>query len=206
MSLTLWLSLLLICCLGAMSPGPSLAVVLRHTLGGSRLHGFLTAIAHGVGIGLYAVICVTGLAILLQQSPQLFTAITWAGAAYLAWIGWQSLRSRGGLSSKLEQDAEPVPLSRAALDGLLVALLNPKIMVFFLALFSQFVGASAAGQWGNAIVVATVFTVDTLWYLLVVLFFSHSAVLAWIRSRALWLDRLIGAVLLGLAAKIVLTV
>ena len=77
-----------------MSPGPSLAVVLRHTLSGGRLNGCLAALAHGAGIGLYALLSISGLAVLITASPGLFRAFQWAGAAYLAWMGLRGLLSR----------------------------------------------------------------------------------------------------------------
>ena len=77
-----------------MSPGPSLALVLRHTLAGGRRHGCLAAISHGLGIGLYAGLCVSGLAFLITASPRLFSAFQWAGAAYLAWLGLRGLLAR----------------------------------------------------------------------------------------------------------------
>ena len=74
MSLATWLAVVSICALGAMSPGPSLAVVLRHTLAGGRRHGVVAALTHGLGIGLYALACISGLAFLIITSPTLFQA------------------------------------------------------------------------------------------------------------------------------------
>ena len=62
MELTVWLSLLFVCLLGAMSPGPSLAMVIRHTLGGGPLKGITCAWAHALGIGVYALVTLAGLA------------------------------------------------------------------------------------------------------------------------------------------------
>ena len=70
-----WISLFSICLLGAMSPGPSLAVVLNSTLGGGQRAGYLTALAHGVGVGLYGLLTVTGLAVLITRSPTVFLII-----------------------------------------------------------------------------------------------------------------------------------
>lgn len=69
MTFSIWLSLLMICMLGAMSPGPSLAVVAKHSLAGGRLHGVVTSWAHAAGVGVYALVTLLGLAVVLKQSP-----------------------------------------------------------------------------------------------------------------------------------------
>ena len=101
MSLSVWLGLFAISCLGAMSPGPSLAMVIRHTVGGSRLHGIVCAWAHSLGIGFYALLTLFGLAIVLKHSPILFNSIAVIGALYLAWMGINALRSKGGMKQQL---------------------------------------------------------------------------------------------------------
>ena len=138
MTFSAWLGLLAICCLGAMSPGPSLAMVVRHTLGGGRGKGIICAWAHSIGIGVYALLTLLGLAVLLKQAPMVFNGIAIIGALYLAYMGVQALRSKGGMSDKLAA-GESTDALTAARDGLAISLFNPKIMLFFLALFSQFV-------------------------------------------------------------------
>lgn len=101
MTISIWLSLLLICILGAMSPGPSLAVVAKHSLTGGRKHGLVTAWSHACGVGLYALLTLLGLAVVLKQSPTVFNMISYAGAGYLAYLGVNALRSKGGVAEKL---------------------------------------------------------------------------------------------------------
>ncbi|BBI63410.1 hypothetical protein HSBAA_47160 [Vreelandella sulfidaeris] len=103
MPLTLWLSLAAICAMGAMSPGPSLALVLRHTLGGGRFNGVTAAIFHTLGVGFYALLTVWGLGALIAGFPLLFQLITWSGAAYLAWLGVKALRA--GRAGAFQPDA-----------------------------------------------------------------------------------------------------
>ncbi len=123
MTLTVWLSLALVCALGAMSPGPSLVVMVRHSLAGGRLHGIVAAWAHALGVGLYAVLTLLGLAVILKESPTVFSFITYAGAAYLAWLGVKSLRAKGGVAAKLEK-GEKTTLLEAARDGAMISVLN----------------------------------------------------------------------------------
>ena len=203
MELTAWLSLLSICILGAMSPGPSLAMVIRHTLGGGPLKGITCAWAHALGIGIYALVTLLGLAVLLKQAPLLFNGIALAGAAYLAWLGWQALHAKGGVQDKLTSGKQANWFT-AARDGLAISLFNPKILLFFLALFSQFVKAADTAT-GQALIVLTPLVMDGLWYTLVALMLSHPKVLPRLRANALLIDRLSGIVLILLAGRVVYT-
>lgn len=196
--LTTWLTVVAICTLGAMSPGPSLAVVLRHTLAGGRASGCSAAIAHGIGIGLYALLSISGLAVLITASPQVFRAFQWAGAAYLAWLGIQGLRARPQNDAAPEA---PKATASAVRDGFLVAFLNPKIAVFLIALFSQVIGTDSA--WPERLLyAATAWFIDTLWYLLVAWLFSNPRWLAKLQANAVWFERAFGLILLALAARL----
>ncbi|NVK44166.1 MAG: LysE family translocator [Oceanospirillaceae bacterium] len=196
-----WLSLCAICCAGAISPGPSLAVVLRHTLAGGRGLGIFTGVCHALGVGLWALATVAGLSLLVVQSPTLHLALTWIGAGYLAWLGVKALRSAGAAPLALNGD-DSVSLSRAGFDGFMISMLNPKLAVFFLALFSQFVtpGMPPSGQ---ALMVATAALIDGLWYSLVALLLSGPALLSKLNARARLIDRLTGVILLLLALRVV---
>ncbi|QIR13736.1 LysE family translocator [Shewanella aestuarii] len=203
MSFSSWLGLLAICCLGAMSPGPSLTMVVRHTLGGSRLHGIVCAWAHSIGIGVYALVTLLGLAAVLKASPLLFNGIALVGALYLAWMGIQALGSKGGMQQKL-QAGNKTSMWIAARDGIAISLFNPKILLFFLALFSQFVLAAETIE-GKALIVMTPLVMDGLWYSLIAIILSHSAILPKLREKALWIDRLSGLVLIALAIRVIVT-
>ena len=199
MSLATWLAVVSICALGAMSPGPSLAVVLRHTLAGGRRHGVVAALTHGLGIGLYALACISGLAFLIITSPTLFQAFQWAGAAYLVWLGWKGLRAKPADELNLEP---PASARGAARDGFLVVFANPKIAVFFIALFSQVIGPESSLP-AKLAYAATAMVIDAAWYLIVAWGFSNPAWLPWLQARSVWLERLFGVVLIALAGRLV---
>nr|WP_086939782.1 LysE family translocator [Thaumasiovibrio occultus] len=204
MTLSIWLSLFAVCLLGAMSPGPSLAIVAKHSLAGGRVNGFATAWAHALGIGVYATLTVLGLALVLAKYPLLFKGITIAGALYLAWLGYNALRSRGGIVERL-QSGERVSVIASAREGLMISLLSPKIALFFIALFSQFVslGDSLGSQ---AVIIATPLIVDGLWYTFVTLMLSSSLLFNALKRHAQLIDRLSGVVLILLALRVVWTV
>ncbi len=203
MTLAAWIPLATICILGAMSPGPSLAVVVKNTLAGGRSEGVKTALGHSFGVGLYAFATAAGLAVLLAGSPWLFTMVQWLGAFFLAWMGFKSLfPGMPGSSDSAGAETEPSYQMGGLRSGFLTAFLNPKLAIFFAALFSQFVSAQAG--FGEKILMAiTAGVIDALWYLVVVMFLSHSRILDGLRQNTGILNRAFGILLLFLAIRVV---
>lgn len=198
MSIGIWLTVVSICLLGAMSPGPSLAVVLQQTLAGGRKAGVTAGVTHGLAIGLYALLCISGIAVMITTSPVLFTGLQWAGAAYLIWIGVKGLRARAHAEETL---AKPASTAGAARGGFLVAFLNPKVAVFFIALFSQVIGNDTS--WPEKLAyAATAMVIDMGWYVLVAWSFSNPRWLNRLQNNVVWLNRVFGAILIALAARL----
>ena len=195
------ISLFVICLLGAMSPGPSLAIVAKHALSGGRIHGLATAWAHALGIAMYAGLTLLGLAIVLRQSPIIFKTITILGALYLIYLGINALRSKGGISEKLES-TQATSVMKAARQGFFMAILSPKIAIFFTALFSQFISLdSPIGV--KVTIVSLPFLIDGLWYTFVTMVLSDIRVVDKIRSKAVLIDKLTGVILVLLAVRVI---
>ena len=138
-----WAALAIVFALGAMSPGPSLAVVLRNTMTGGRRQGISTGIGHGIGFGIYAFLAALGIATALSANERVEQALRWGGVVILLWLGTTFLRhamaERGDAQS---QDDQHAPSDRIGfIQGFSVALLNPKIMAWMLALYSPFIEA-----------------------------------------------------------------
>ena len=184
-----------------MSPGPSLATVIRNTVIGSRYHGIATGVSHALGIGFYAFLSVTGLMILIREAPLVFQVLTWFGAAYLIWLGWQGLTAKKSLIDQNDNQISTLQISSAARDGLAISLLNPKITAFFLALFSQFVD-QATNLLNSSIMVATPMLIDGLWYSLIAIFVSQKFLLTKLRKHGVWFDRGIGVLLILIALRV----
>jgi threonine/homoserine/homoserine lactone efflux protein len=197
-----------VCAAGAVSPGPSLALVLGRALAGGRAAGVRVALGHGAGVGLYALGAASGIGALIRAHPTAFTGLQAGGAAFLGWMGLQLLRSarRPGVGVAPDGDnLSPATVARVQArpsvdlrDGFLLAFLNPKIAVFFAALFSQVVdpAASAGERLGMGALAAAI---DTGWYLLVAAALGGPALSAWLGARRRALDLGTGLVLLGLA-------
>lgn len=202
MELHLWLSLVTICVLGAISPGPSLALVIKNTLHGGHGQGYATAISHGLGVAVYAAITATGIGIIIVNSPTVFAIIQYAGAAFLLYLGAKALMSKQAPVDLELQSSNNKNKINGWRDGFLIAFLNPKLAIFFLALFSQFVDANAGWQ-QKMIMTATVGGIDTLWYCLVTYGLSRGPVLNKLKANHHIVDRITGCFLILLAARVV---
>ncbi|OSP52420.1 lysine transporter LysE [Aeromonas hydrophila] len=202
MELTSWLALAAICVMGAISPGPSLALIIRNTVQGGQGHGVATALGHGFGVGIYALITALGLAILIAQTPLLFDVIRYGGAAFLAWLGVKALLAKPA-KGEASEEVHQLRGRQGAFEGFMVAFLNPQLAVFFIALFSQFVHADTGWREGG-IMMLTAGGIDAVWYVLVALVLSRGPVLAWLKAKSFVIDKVSGLVLLGLALKVVL--
>ena len=205
MTFAAWLSVATICILGAMTPGPSLAVVLRYSVGQSRQAGFACAVAHGLGVGFYAVITMTGLGILFQTVPAFRNIVSVLGALYLIYLAIRAWRAAGsGARFESDQNGQVADtMTQAARDGFMIAFLNPKIALFFLALFSQFV--SPEFEWGGKFLLAfTAAGIDAAWYCLVAVGLSHGAVLPWLRAHSMWIERIIAILFVVIAMRVLI--
>ena len=183
---------------GAASPGPSLALVLRSTVSAGRHAGVLVALAHGIGVWLYALAVVFGVAAVLLHMPSLMLAVQLGGVVFLLYLGAQMMR--GGLAASEnnpEDTADPASVRSSGqhlLDGFLIVFLNPKIMVFFLAVFSQFLTPLQSIE--TQVLAATLAgLVDGLWYGLVAVMVSLGSFGAFMRRHRVKIDLFFGAAL-----------
>ena len=96
MDFTQWSQLALICVMGAMSPGPSLAVILRNTISGGRTQGLMSGVGHGLGITFYSVVAITGLVALLKTVPNFFLIAQIIGSLFLILLGGKMIISSIG--------------------------------------------------------------------------------------------------------------
>ncbi len=134
--------------LGAMSPGPDFAVVVRRSALAGRVHGMATAVGVAAGVLAWVVAAATGVAAAVAVTPVAFTIIKLVGAGYLVYLGVNALRSAWRHGSSVPSDPDNGSTVESGLwaafrDGLLCNALNPKAAVFFVALLPQFLPADA---------------------------------------------------------------
>ncbi|MEM7155492.1 MAG: LysE family translocator [Myxococcota bacterium] len=196
-----WLSIAALCTAGAMSPGPSLAVVLKNTIAGGRAQGAATGVGHGLGIGIYAFGTVAGLTALIESVPGLHRMIEILGVLYLLWMAMQSLRHAGRHHD--EDDSTPTP--RGFSEGFFLAFLNPKTAVFFLALLGSVVPTDAV-MVERAGVAAMAMGIDIAWFVFVAVVVAGSGAVGSLRRHAATVDRVLGLLLIALAIGIVVRI
>ena len=200
MNITQWSQLVLICIMGAISPGPSLAVILRNTFSGGRTQGIMSGIGHGLGITFYAVVAVSGLVALLNTIPNFFSVAQIAGSFFLIWLGGKMIISFFKKDNAANENMSSKNSAHLGfLEGFLIAFLNPKIAAWLLALFSQFVQPDAllAEQF---VLVSTVGVIDASWYCLVAFLASSGRFVKVLQHNASSIDLAMGILLVILAA------
>ena len=179
-----------VCAMGAISPGPSLVVVLRNTISGGRMQGIMTGIGHGIGFGIYAFIAVMGLSSVLLANEQLFNLLQVLGALVLTWLALQLIaHKQSDLSVKYEESGY-----RGFFEGFMIAFLNPKILVFLVAVFSQFLNTDInnSDRFFMAIIAGAI---DTMWYVFVAAVLAGTTIVNKLRENVVIINRLIGMVL-----------
>jgi threonine/homoserine/homoserine lactone efflux protein len=187
----------------SMTPGVATALVVRNAARGGRRQAFLTTSGNSVGVLAWACFAAVGIAAVVAASAAVFDAVKLAGAALLLVIGLRSLLGGG---HEAEAGSRVVTASgRAAFrDGLVTSLANPKLAAFFVALFPQFIPRGAPVLPSTLAMTAVILAVDLVWY-------STLALLVVRASQAFteggWgrrIERLTGAVLIGLGIRLAL--
>lgn len=176
-ALDLW-ALFGVCVLGAMSPGPSLIVMLRITAHDGTRAAIFAAWAHALGVGMWAALTLGGWSAISRYAPWATTLISLAGALYLIYLAYLTIQPeerRVALhhDEPLRDDA-PIAevqlntrgLIHRAMPGLVIAVSNPKLMIFFTAIYTQ-VLPSAPSHGDQAIACLTPMIIDGAWYTLV---------------------------------------
>ena len=199
MTVAEFIPLVVICFLGAMSPGPSLAIVVRHTVTSGTRAGVICAFAHGVGIFLWAALMVSGLGALLLAQPTWFDGLRALGAVFLLYLGCRALVAQRGASAYTKEANRGG--GKAAREGLVIALSNPKVAVFFAALFSQFIQPDATVK-TQLIIATTAAVIDVLWYTVVALLLSRPAWSGYFTQHGGLLDRGFGVILIVLSVAV----
>ena len=153
------------CLSGILSPGPSLTLVIDQSVSRGLSAGVWTSIGHGIGIGFYAAGSVLGLNLLFAKYHSLYVFISVFGSMYLAFLAYKLLRS-GFANKKTNHEASEKTPSFAGVrclgSGLVMAVANPKILVFFVAVFGSVVGELSHAQLLTVILGLDV--LDSAWY------------------------------------------
>ena len=187
--------------LGAISPGPSLLMVIRNTIVGGRRRGVMCAVGHGIGFGLYAGVAIFGLIVLLEEAPGVFLGLQWIGIALLVWYGWLmwAHNDEEVTEDSVEKEA------RGFLEGFSIAFFNPKIALFLVAVLAQVLESGMSLE--TKLVIGFIgMAIDMAWYVLVAVFLTGTPLLDWLRSNGSIVNRLTAVVLWGFASTVMVGV
>ena len=187
----------------SLTPGVATALVVRNAARGGRRHALLTTSGNSVGVLAWACFAAAGIAAIVAASAAVFDAVKLAGAVVLLGIGLRSLvfhhgADAGGFGGATES-------GRAAFrDGLVTSLANPKLAVFFVALFPQFIPHGVAVLPCTLAMAVVIVAVDLMWYstLALLVVRAHKAFTDGPWGRRI--ERLTGAVLIGLGIRLAL--
>ncbi|MFT3955901.1 MAG: LysE family translocator [Piscinibacter sp.] len=191
-----------------LTPGPDMLFVAGSAAARGRRAGLLAALGVGAGCLFHTLLAAVGLSALLAASELAFNVVKWAGAGYLVWTGVQMLLARR--REPAAPSAAPPPGGNPFWQGALTNALNPKVALFFLAFLPQFIDAGAPGQAMALLLLGTLFNLGGT---------GVNLVIAWVASGVAsglsqrggagrlgpWLQRLAGAMFVGLGVKLALS-
>ena len=190
MSLFVFIQIFFVCLLGAMSPGPSMVVVINNAIFKNRYHGILTSIGHGLGITIYAIFAVIGIGLIIKTNIIIFNSIKALSIIFLIYLGLRSL------FNKTQVSFDNKNLSGRAtsfFEGFSIAILNPKIFIWFVAIYSQFMSKNNDLVF-NTYLILTAGIVDTCWYIVLTILATSSFALNFLKSKSNILQKTIGCV------------
>lgn len=205
-SLTHWATFFTAALLLNLSPGPDMAFILGQTAKRGVQSGFSAMFGIWSGAFIHVIFAALGLSALLATSATAFSVVKWIGAAYLIWLGLQALRSKG-TNISVNGQASTKGLIKIFKQGVLVAVLNPKVAVFFLAFLPQFTeaGAGPVGAQlflhGFLIIIVAAFVEPPL----ILIGGRLTRYLSNNKKVSRWMDRGLGALFIGLGIKLATT-
>jgi threonine/homoserine/homoserine lactone efflux protein len=182
------------------TPGATTAMVLRSAMSGGWRSGIKVIIGNEIGVAVWALLSTAGVSALIAASEAAFVALKVTGAGVLIWLGLQSLRNS---RQAAHDDTAPTRRSHHPLrDGVVTSLANPKLAVFFVALFPQFVGRRDTVLGTTLLMAGLIIVFDFVWYSTLSVLVSRAR-RAFDRTRlARWLERVTGSVLIGLGIRV----
>ena len=179
MTLFTFVQVFTVCLLGAMSPGPSMAVVINNAIFKGRYNGILTSIGHGIGISIYATFAVLGLGLIIKTNIFLFNGLKLLSIIFLIFIGLRSILNKKKLSIE-KKDLKENTIS--FLQGFSISILNPKIFVWFIAIYSQFMSVNNELLF-NIYLVSIAGIIDACWYIILTFVVTTTAALSFFQTK-----------------------
>ena len=194
MTLITFVQVFTVCLLGAMSPGPSMAVVINNAIFKGRYNGILTSIGHGIGIAVYATFAVLGLGLIIKTNIFIFNGLKILSIIFLIFIGVKSILNKEKFNLE-KNDAKENTIS--FLQGFSISILNAKIFVWFVAIYSQFMSANNELIF-NIYLVSIAGIIDACWYIILTLAVRTASAVSFFQTKLIFLQKAQGLFFLGL--------
>ena len=198
MTFFLWSQFALVCLLGAMSPGPSLALIIRNSISYNRMSGIIASVAHGLGICVYATVTVIVLEFILRNSETIFFVIQICGSLFLIILGLIFVFKKNN-----EKKIETFEINSSSFaQGFIIAIINPKILIWFTAIYSQFIDINAS-LLNKTILVLTPSIIDAIWYSLVAILVTGYGLKEILNKNKFVIQKIIGILLILIAFSLI---
>ena len=200
MSLIVFIQVFFVCLFGAMSPGPSMAVVINNAVFKNRYHGVLTSIGHGLGITIYAIFAVIGIGLIINTNILIFNGMKIISIMFLIYLGLKAITNKEKVNF---ENKELSGRATSFFQGLSIAILNPKILVWFVAIYSQFMSKSNDFLF-NTYLVLIAGVIDTCWYILLTIMATSNVALRYLKSKSDILQKLLGFIFIMIGMVLIL--
>ena len=200
MSLIVFIQVFFVCLFGAMSPGPSMAVVINNAIFKNRYHGVLTSIGHGLGITIYAIFAVIGIGLIINTNILIFNGMKIISIMFLIYLGLKAITNKEKVNF---ENNELSGRATSFFQGLSIAILNPKILVWFVAIYSQFMSKSNDFLF-NTYLVLIAGVIDTCWYILLTIMATSNVALRYLKSKSDILQKLLGFIFIMIGMVLIL--
>ncbi|WXL24242.1 LysE family translocator [Ectopseudomonas mendocina] len=207
---SLWLFVLAVFLL-SITPGPDMAYVVGQSVANGRKAGVISAAGVALGSCTHAIASVIGLTALIAASPVMFSIVKYAGALYLMYLGGKMILGTLSKGEVTQDDAPSIKKDARLQDllskGFITTLTNPKVLLFFVSFFPQFVVPGGQHQMESFLVLGLAYTLvafvtDAMFAVL-----AGSAAGAVSRNRKIQilLDRIVGTAFIALGVRLALT-
>ena len=194
MSLIIFIQVFTVCLLGAMSPGPSMALVINNAIFKGRHNGILTSLGHGIGITVYATFAVLGIGLIIKTNILIFNSLKVLSIIFLIFIGIKSILNNEQLNIEKKDIKEN---TIAFMQGFSISILNPKILIWFIAVYSQFMSANNDIIF-NILIICIAGIIDACWYLTLTLAVTTASALRFLQNKIKIIQKIQGFLFIAL--------
>ncbi len=189
------------------SPGPDLIYILSKTIAQGKKVGIASSLGVCSGALVHVFAAALGLSAILATSATAFSVVKYIGAAYLIYLGLQALRSKGMSFEIPIKNNIKTSAWKAFRQGALVDILNPKVAIFFMAFLPQFIRPEVGHDSAQILIlgVLVILVAIPVEFLLVFTAAQTTGFFRENRKFSVWLDRIMGSVLIGLGVRLALS-